>query len=250
MITMGSFYSGGIDGFAYAARQVGIDVPYHVEADRRAHRYLKKNYPDSKIYWYDETATQLIERTHIIAGGDPCQPSSTAGNRKGQADHRYRWPFMFKAIKFARPHWVINENVNGSVSNMVLDQKIADLESINYTCQAYNIPAVAINADHERKRIWLIAHSNVQGWGELLCTDPRAIFEESGQTFTLGARGNAFLRFSESLSEPPLFTVADGVPDRLFRLAAAGNSVVPQIPMIFLTAIKYMYNQRIVSTDL
>jgi DNA (cytosine-5)-methyltransferase 1 len=148
---------------------------------------------------------------------------------------------MFRIISELRPHWVINENVAGSVSNLVLDQKIADLKSIGYTWGAFNIPAVAVNADHERKRIFLIANSYGERWPQLLCADPGAIFSPVQDAVALGAHGNAFLRFQQSVAEPPLFPVANGLPDNIFRLEAAGNSIVSPIPLILLQAIKAIY---------
>jgi DNA (cytosine-5)-methyltransferase 1 len=158
------------------------------------------------------------------------------------SDHRFRWPEMFRGIRELRPNWVINENVAGSISNMVLDQKIADLESIGYSCQAFNIPAIACNADHIRQRVWLVANANVQGRRELLYTDAGAIFKASGQKYSLGAQGDAFERFTERYGEPPVFPFPHGVPDHVTRLGAAGNSIVYVIPMIIMQAIQHIEN--------
>lgn len=240
-MTAGSWYSGGIDGFAYAAQKLGIKTLYHIENNRDLWKYLRQNYPAAKLYGHDEYAREL-PWTNIIYGGDPCQPSSNAGLGLGKADDRYRWPFMFKGISTIRPDWVINENVIGTFSNVVLDQKITDLESIGYTTQAYNIPACAVNADHTRKRIWLVANSNVQRRRELLHTDFGAVFKKGEQTYSLGARGNAFLRFEKSEDKSPLLSVDDGIPDHITRLGAAGNSIVHQIPLIILEAILWIEN--------
>jgi len=238
-MTMGSLYSGEIDAFAYAAQQVGIEVKWQVEKRYEAHKYLKKNNPKSKKFFYDDKVGKAnLEGVDIICGGDPCQPSSTAGLGLGKADHRYRWPQMFSICGELRPNWIVNENVVGSISNMVLDQKISDLESIGYTCQAYNIPAISVGAHHERQRIFLVANSNVQGRRKLLHTDANTIFEACGETITLGAQGNAFLQFEERHAEPALFPFPHGIPDHIIRLGAAGNSIVSPIPVILLTCIK------------
>jgi DNA (cytosine-5)-methyltransferase 1 len=238
-MTLGSLYSGEIDAFAYAANKVGIEVLWQVEKRYEAHKYLKKNNPKTKKYFHDDkVGKQNLEWVDIICGGDPCQPSSTAGLGLGKADHRYRWPQMFRICGELRPNWIVNENVVGSISNMVLDQKISDLERIGYTCQAYNIPAIAVGSHHERQRIFLIAHANVQGRGKLLHIDARSIFEKSGSAITLGAQGNAFLQFEERYAEPALFPFPHGIPDHILRLGAAGNSIVSAIPIILLTCIK------------
>jgi len=237
---LGSIYSGAIDAFAYAANNLGIEVAWHIEKERQAHRYLKQNYPNAKIYDFDENCGKRnLEWVDIIAGGDPCQPNSSCGKRLGQADDRYRWPQMFRIISELRPNWVINENVAGSICNMVFDKKITDLESIGYTWGAYNIPAVSVGGHHQRQRVFIIAtNTNGEGWRELLHIDPSAIFEKSGENYSLGAQGNAFLQFQQSEAEPALFPVAYGIPDQVFRLEAAGNSIASPIPLILLTAIK------------
>jgi DNA (cytosine-5)-methyltransferase 1 len=243
-LTLGSTYSGAIDAFAYAAEKLNdlgaarYEVLWQIEKERQAHRYLKQNHPNAKRYYFDEWFEQYqLQPVDIICGGDPCQPHSNAGDRLGTEDDRFRWPVMFKLIEALRPNWIINENVIGSISNMVLDQKITDLEKIGYACQPYIIPAVATNAHHQRGRVFLVANANVQRRRELLCANYGAIFEKSASANTLGASGNAFLQFEQSVGEPALFTVANGLSDQVFRLGAAGNSIVSTIPIILLQAI-------------
>tara|TARA_Y100000782_G_scaffold93077_1_gene102788 strand:- start:5698 stop:6459 length:762 start_codon:yes stop_codon:yes gene_type:complete len=247
LIKIASWYSGGIDAVAYAANEIGgFEVSYHIESDSRAYKYLKKNYPNCKIIIHDESSEiKRQEWVHIIAGGDPCQPSSNAGLRRGKSDDRYRWPAMFKGIKNRRPDFVINENVVGSISNMVLDQKITDLESIGYTCQAYIIPAVSVDTDHTRRRVFLIAYSNVQRWREPLQGYPDYSSITSRQTDALAKQRNPFLRFEERTGESAILSMDDEIPDHIPRLGFAGNSIVPDIIMIFLASIKEMYNQGI-----
>lgn len=244
ILKLGSWYSGAIDGFAYAAKQLNIETIYHIESDRRAYKYLRENYPGVPIHRYDnQKSIKDLPWAQIIAGGDPCQPNSTNGKRLGTEDPRYRWPFMFEGIRLHKPDWVINENVTGSISNMVLDQKISDLESIGYTCQAISIGAVALNADHQRQRIFLIANSNAWGRDSSLRHNLPHIRKKSFQATPLDTQGNSFLRFEKSICEPAVFPMANGIPDQVFRLGATGNSIVPQVPMIFLELIKDLYNQ-------
>jgi hypothetical protein len=42
------------------------------------------------------------------------------------------------------------------------------------------------------------------------------------------------------MGEPPVFAVDDGLPDRILRLGAAGDSIIAQIPIVLLSAIKYI----------
>lgn len=243
-LTVGSVYAGAVDAFGYAVNKLNelkaadYKLSWQIEIERQAHIYLRKNFPDTKKYYFDEWHKQYkLEHVDIICGGDPCQPHSNAGDRKGQDDNRFRWPFMFEIIKENRPNWIINENVTGSISNLVLDQKITDLETIGYTCQTYIIPAVAVGAHHKRNRIFLVANSNVQRRRELLCTDYGSVFETCTPAISLGAQGNAFLQFEQRVQQPAIFSVDDGIPDHVFRLGAAGNSIASPIPIILLKAI-------------
>jgi DNA (cytosine-5)-methyltransferase 1 len=248
-MTLGSLYSGAIDAFAYAAGIHGIDVLWQVESKQEAHRYLRKNYPETQKYYYDGfVGKKNLAHVDVIAGGDPCQPHSCNGLRRGKDDDRYRWPQMFRIISELRPAWVINENVVGTVSNMVLDTKIADLESAGYATAAYNIPAVCVGAIHIRQRIFLVAHANAKRWQGILQDDLewcKKKMETQMQTWsrltTLDNNGNAFLQFERSVGEPALFPVDDGLSGQIFRLAAAGDSIQAQIPIILLGFIKQIH---------
>jgi len=153
----------GMDGFGYAASLLGIDVKAHVELDPVFDEHYKRHWPKAlRFYDLKTVDPDEIPPADIIFGGEPCQGNSVAGQRKGKEDDRYLWPDYLRICKGKRPRWIINENVVGSISNLVLDAKIADLENEGYTCQAYNIPAVSIGALNERQRIWLVAYADGQ----------------------------------------------------------------------------------------
>jgi DNA (cytosine-5)-methyltransferase 1 len=150
----------GIGGFALAARMVGgIETVAFCECEPYAQAVLKKHWPDVPIC---NDIHQLKGNDYgpidIITGGFPCQPYSLAGKRKGNDDNRALWPEMFRVIREARPRWVLGENVAGIVS-LALDGVLTDLENEGYTCQAFIIPACAVNAKHRRDRVWIVGHS-------------------------------------------------------------------------------------------
>ena len=162
----------GIGGFALAANWVGWDTIAFCEIDPFCQKVLKKHWPDVPIF--DDiktlTADEIKEKTGwdgseptIISGGFPCQPYSTAGKRKGNADDRVLWLEMFRVIREVKPAWVVAENVRGLLSiegGMVFEQVCADLEGEGYEVQPFIIPACAVNAPHRRDRVWIIAHAN------------------------------------------------------------------------------------------
>jgi DNA (cytosine-5)-methyltransferase 1 len=102
----------------------------------------------------------------ILTGGFPCQPFSQAGRRKGTDDNRYLWPEMLRVIQLTQPEWIIAENVRGLLTiegGVVFEQVCVDMESEGYEVQPFIIPAVAVNAPHRRDRVWFVANRNSGG---------------------------------------------------------------------------------------
>lgn len=159
----------GVGGFSLGLERSGMKTVAFCEIEPYPQAVLRKNFPGVPIYDDVRTITAArlradgIGGVNLVCGGDPCQPHSHAGKRKGKGDDRYLWPEMLRVVDEFDPTWVVNENVTGSESNMVLDQKIFDLEAIGYECQPFNIPVVAVGGGHERQRIWLVAHSSRKG---------------------------------------------------------------------------------------
>ena len=155
----GSLFS-GIGGFDLAASRMGWDNVFQVEIDPFCQRVLKKNFPNAQrfkdIRQFDPG--DFAGKIDIISGGFPCQPFSVAGQRRGKNDDRALWGEMLRVVRTIRPAWVVGENVAGIVS-MELDTVLADMEGIGYTCQAFVVPACAVNALHRRARVWIVAHA-------------------------------------------------------------------------------------------
>ena len=208
----------------------------------------------------------------ILTGGFPCQPFSCAGKRRGKEDDRYLWPEMLRVISEARPTWVIGENVAGFI-NMGLNDCISDLENQGYEVQAFIIPACAVNAPHRRDRVWIVANNQRGGFGTererrgletmdggradnaMSVTEPDRHAPDTDNTKTARQRehGGGILRITEpeglnipSWQEPwleaatRLCRVDDGIPrqvDRVNRLKAFGNAIVPQVAYAIMRAI-------------
>lgn len=93
----------------------------------------------------------------IWTGSCPCQPFSTAGKQKGQADERHLWPVWFNLIRSCKPDVVMGEQVAAAVGHGWVDGVFTDLEGEGYTCGAAIVPACAVNAPHRRERLWFVA---------------------------------------------------------------------------------------------
>ncbi|PSR54186.1 hypothetical protein AHMF7605_11960 [Adhaeribacter arboris] len=235
-MTHGALFN-GIAGFPLAAAWAGIPTSWTVEIDEFCNKQSKRHFPDA-IQFTDIRTASNLPYVDIISGGDPCQPHSVSGKKKGEADIRYLWPEMYCIVKETRPNWVINENVTGSILNGVLDTKISNLEDANYTCwPPLIIPASAIGAFHQRKRVWLIAYSNAQRRKRVLHNNPRSSIEETRPEYPLDSQGNAFLQFEERVGQPAVFGFPHGISDAVAQLAAYGNAIDPRIAYEIFKAI-------------
>ena len=260
----------GIGGFSLGLERAGMETVAFCEIEPYCRAVLKKHWPS--VPCYDDIRTLTAERlasdgitADVICGGFPCQPYSTAGKQLGAKDDRALWPEYRRLIKECRPAWVIGENVIGLVG-MELDSVLADLESMGYAWRAFDIPACAIGAPHQRRRIWIIANakSEFSDGGESEYTSQfikqaqskfgvgiGASFADDGSQRIQGRFKAALSRFCgiswgengggrplrggrSDLPEPTIRRIDDGIRNRLHAL---GNAVVPQIPEIIGKAI-------------
>jgi DNA (cytosine-5)-methyltransferase 1 len=235
----------GIGGIALAAEWAGIETVAFCEREPFPQKVLKKHWPDVPIF--DDVCTlnrKLLEEKgviepggtiDIISGGFPCQPFSIAGNKRGKEDDRDLWPEMFRIIKELKPRWIVGENVANFV-NMELDRTLFDLESIGYRWRTFVIPACAVNAQHRRDRVFVVAYDisqHVEGSCE------NEILRESELQRFISYGSFEDIRRRSAVYEPKLCRTFNGIPNQVDRLRSLGNAVVPQqIYPIFKTIME------------
>ena len=112
----------GIGGWAYALRLAG--------------------WPDDEPVW---------------TGSCPCQPLSSAGQRRGHADERHLWPAFHDLIAECRPATVFGEQVASRLGREWLSGVRADLEHLGYAVGGADMPAASVGAPHIRQRLWWVA---------------------------------------------------------------------------------------------
>jgi DNA (cytosine-5)-methyltransferase 1 len=159
VISIGSLFSGygGLD------MAVPGEVAWYSEIEPAACKVLAAHHPNvpnlgdvKKIDWAN------VPRVDILTGGYPCQPFSSAGNRKGKEDERHLWPYVKDAISVLRPRIAILENVRGHLS-LGLADVIGDLASVGYDARWGLVRASDAGATHNRARVFIVAYPAGQG---------------------------------------------------------------------------------------
>lgn len=238
----------GIGGFSLGLERAGMETVAFCEQDKACQKVLKKHWPGVPIFEdvREVTGEQIkkeVGAIDLVCGGFPCQPWSTAGVKKGDKDDRDLWPEMFRVITEIQPRWVIAENVTGfAQKRMGLKRTIIDLESEGFEARAFNIPACAIGAPHERQRIWILAAHPCRS-----SRSPKPESEQQRAQKFIGSgkermvAGDAMAtaeHFREKWGgKPGVDRTVDGYSGRLDRIRQLGNAVVPQVVEIIGKAI-------------
>ncbi|MFG1302684.1 DNA cytosine methyltransferase [Xanthobacter autotrophicus] len=93
----------------------------------------------------------------LWTGSCPCQPFSVAGKGAGKDDPRHLWPHFHRLIRASRPPVVMGEQVAGKAGYDWFDGVRADLAGENYASRGVDIPTLAVDAPHERNRLYWVA---------------------------------------------------------------------------------------------
>ena len=258
----------GIGGLALGLERSGIRTTAFCERAAYPRAVLAKHWPDVPVYDDVRTlnAARLvsdgIDLPDVICGGFPCQDISLAGRGAGLAGGRSGlWWEFHRLIAECRPAWVVAENV-AALRSRGLDEVLGSLAALGYDAEWHCIPASAVGAPHRRDRVWIVAYPNQNAGGRdtggLSTPQGQALREPDAIGFGHGCADVAHADLPRSplgqgvrsdartqrppvvrrgrprdecwAIEPDVGRVANGVSARIHRLAALGNSVVPQIP--------------------
>lgn len=205
----------------------------------------------------------------VICGGFPCQPHSVAGKRQGAADDRDLWPEYRRVIDELRPAWVVAENVPGirtTILDAVLSD-LDDLEytatALVIPACALDAPHrrdrvwILAYSDGDRRAGSSSGHAALNQERDSSTRQPPRDYElyavvSGGETLPyadihgcerveqqngageegegpFGSPAKRSSAWSWWATEPDVGRVAYGVPNRVDRIRALGNAVVPQV---------------------
>lgn len=264
MLTVLDLFS-GIGGFSLGLERTGgFKTVAFCEIDPFCRKVLAKHWPNVPIH--EDIITlrgKDVRPVDVIAGGFPCQDVSVAGRRKGLSGSRSGlWNEFFRMVGILRPGYVLVENTPGLLS-LGMDQILGDLASIRYDAEWHCIPASSVGADHIRDRVWIIAYTH-DGMSEherrpnepsaemaktapnTMCEglpnwfDPGTDYENAGAiSARLGLALNASSTFPREYRQhkPVVGRGVPRIPQRVDRIRALGNAVVPQVVEVIGNAI-------------
>ena len=256
----------GIGGFSLGLERAGMRTVAFCEIDPYCQAVLRKHWPDVPVYGdvrdsrplnglcrrrcngrgnATEGATSQAEaasrisdyKIDVICGGFPCQDISVAGKGAGiEGSRSGLWSEYARIIGEVRPRYVIVENV-AALLGRGLERVLGDLAELGYDAEWDCFPT-GLNFGHRRERVWIVAYDVQSGLAQRIDNDTNSIDETS--IFTR----ERFACLFESIDpaqkwkdRPLLGRGIYGLPGRVDRIAALGNSLIPQIPEIIGRAI-------------
>ena len=204
-----------------------------------------------------------LEPVDIFCAGFPCQDISVAGKGEGLNGKKSGlWWECFRIISELRPRIIVLENVS-AVTFRGGREVVGSLTSIGYDTEWQVISARMFGAPHIRKRWFLVGYASdtynrskttkVQagrsehmvcdtgGWSDATDTNSQSKPDSSHHAQTLEGHvvntnsGSSKINrtyernyWQRHAPESPVCRVDDGVPNRMDRLRALGNAIVPQ----------------------
>lgn len=253
MIKIGSLFS-GIGGFELGLERAipNSETIWQVEQNTYCQGILKKHWPQAKIFDDVRNITKdNVEPVDILCGGFPCQDISVAGKMGGLDGERSGlWWEMWRIIGELRPRIIVLENVS-NILRLGGRQVLGSLAQIGYDAEWCVISASQFGAPHKRNRWFCVAYPNSESQsnspnneealeGDSSNSTGKNIQKQSIDTFSMETK----IRYQHNDSringihptnyweryapESPLCHVDDGISNRVARLKALGNAIVPQ----------------------
>lgn len=235
----------GIGGFDLGLERAGWECAGQVEINPFCRRVLAKHWPNVVRFEDVREITGELIRDRCgdidaVVGGFPCQDISIAGNGAGLEGKRSGlWTELFRIICELRPRIAVVENVPALLARG-MGRVLGDLASIGFDAEWSIVSACSMGAPHTRERLFIIAYPNEVRWRGFrfsnerehdICsrldtwkTAPRGQWRDVERWIrSIVETGNGIVSSPESVG------MVDGIPNRLDRIGALGNAVVPDV---------------------
>lgn len=237
----------GIGGFSLGLERTGgFETVAFCEIEEFPRKVLAKHWPE--VPCYEDVRTLTAKRlaadgiaVDVITGGFPCQDISVAGKQAGIGDGTRSglWSECLRLVGELRPSYAIFENVSNLLSGPSeqpgawFSRILADLAGIGYDAEWHRIPASYVGAWSQRSRVWLFTYPSekLREWRAI-----QPIFRQSSLQAKL-CRELEKWPGRPALPATRFCRAGNGIPNRLDRVGALGNAVVPQIPELIGRAI-------------
>jgi len=117
----------------------------------------------------------------VWTGSCPCQPYSSAGKQKGNADERDLWPELYRLARICRPDVIFGEQVSSAIKHGWIDRVHDDMERENYAVGSAVLGAFSVAAPHKRSRLYWVAESLADARHDAKPIWPRGKRRQAGQ---------------------------------------------------------------------
>src|ERR1019366_5905081 len=221
----------GIGGLDLGLERAGWTCVAQVENNEFCRRILAKHWPDVRRFgdikgcWFDRMFF-CRPAPDAVVGGFPCQDLSSANSFKASRGLRGKesglWYEFRRAVEELRPRIVVIEN--SPRWQAWVPEVRADLSALGYASLPVVLSAGSCGAPPSRPRCLVVANSDCEG----------EFF------MRLDAKVAKYAAMAAAVSGPdsPVgVRASDGFPDRMARLSAFGNAVVPQVAEVIGRAI-------------
>lgn len=219
----------GIGGFSLGLERTGGFVTEaFCEIEPYCTAVLNKHWPGVPVHRDVRSLTIQPGEFNVITGGFPCQDISLAGKGAGLSGERSGlWREFLRLIKEGQPDFVVIEN-SPALRSRGLAEVLRGLSEIGYAAEWHCIPAATLGAQHIRDRVWVIAYpdqARLEGRG-----DTGTYNSKEPLRLVLGPSHLLKVQRLEHGSPSDLGRDFHGIPRRVDRVSALGNTVIPQIP--------------------
>lgn len=153
----------GCGGLDYGMKQAGFNVVWANDFDKDAQKIFRLNIGEIDKRDIRNVPIEDIPNCDIITAGFPCQPFSSAGNRKGVLDSRgLLYQECLRIIEAKKPKVIVFENVKGLLSSKYIDDRklvdviVQDLNDIGYEVTYEVIDATNYEVPQHRQRLIIV----------------------------------------------------------------------------------------------